>query len=262
MLIDIAFTLCAFPRFYRKSVASLHNLILHTFLRPDRAIGYCNLICFIAKMALPKLYSFPRSGNAYKVRLLAALLDIKLELINVDIMNGQQNSPDFRAKNARGQVPVLEVGDATLTDSAAILVYLAGSYPDAGSTKTPSSYWSNDIIEQATIVDWLAFAASWVQSGITTARSILNFKSSGDETSDGYLVAYATTKGYKSLEILEKTLQGRDWLTLGRPTIADVAVFGYVHLTHSAKMSVDAYPAVQGWTERVSNLPGFISSVG
>jgi glutathione S-transferase len=213
-------------------------------------------------MVLPKLYTSQKSGNAYKVRLLAALLKIKLELVEVDIRNNQQSSPEFQAINPRGQVPVLVAGDVTLTDSAAILVYLAGLNPDLDGSKTPSSFWSADIAEQAAIVDWLAFAASWVQGGITTVRSILNFKSSGDATSDKYLVAWATAKGYKSLEILETKLKGNEWLVLGRPTIADVAVFGYVHLAHTAKMSLDAYPAVNSWVSRVRNLPGFIESEG
>jgi len=207
---------------------------------------------------LPKLYTWKASGNSYKVRLLAALLDIKLELIEIDYLNDQQQSPEFLVMNARGTIPVLVNGEKTFTDSAAILVYLAGLRSDPNTNKTPSSFWSNDVVEQATIVDWLAFAASWIQTGIATARYIVNFASKGDSTSRQQILAMTTTKGYKSLEVLQTTLCENEWLALGRPTIADVAVFAYVALAPTGNISLDPYPAVKSWISRVRSLPGFI----
>ena len=96
----------------------------------------------------------------------------------------QQHSPEFLKINPRGEVPALVDGDRTFSDSSSILVWLAGKYDDAGAAKGPSSYWSNDLYEQAQIVDWvslpycqhlrsitdigfyqLSFANSWVQYG-------------------------------------------------------------------------------------------------
>jgi glutathione S-transferase len=209
-------------------------------------------------MAPPKLYTWKLSGNSYKVRLLAALLGIELEFIEIDFPNSEQGSPEFLAINPRGQIPVLVDGDKTFTDSAAILVYLAGSHPDPNTTKTPSSFWSNDIVEQAAIVDWLAFSAGWVQTGVAQARSILNFNFKGIKTSREEQLAIATTKGHKSLEVLQTRLHANEWLALGRPTIADVAVFSYVALAPMGNISLDPYPAVKSWISRVRSLPGFI----
>lgn len=207
-------------------------------------------------MAPPKLYTWQLSGNSYKARLLAALLGIKLELINVDYLNGEQRSPEFLAINPRGQFPVLVDGDQTFTDSAAILVYLAGAYPNLDTTKTPSSFWSNDAVEQAKIVDWLAFAGSWIQNGIATARATIKF--AGVSVNNEQILARAITKGQKSLEILQERLSSNEWLALGRPTIADVAVFPYVELSIEGNISLDPYPAVKSWISRVRDLPGFI----
>ncbi|KAF2103515.1 thioredoxin-like protein [Rhizodiscina lignyota] len=208
-------------------------------------------------MAPPKLYTRKDSGNCYKVRLLAALLGIELEFIELDrLLNDQQHSPDFLAINPRGQIPVLVHGEKTFTDSAAILVYLAGSRSDPGTTETPSSFWSNDVAEQAAIVDWLAFASSWIQTGVALARFIVIFK--GVSTLSEPALAKATTKGIKSLEILQTKLRANEWLALGRPTIADVAVFAYVALAPMGNISLDPYPAVKSWISRVRSLPGFI----
>lgn len=213
----------------------------------------------------PKLYTTLESGNSYKVRLLASLLDIELEHIEVDLANGQQRSPEFLAINPRGEVPTLVDGDRTFTDSAAILVYLAGTRPDKGDSKLPSSYWSNDVFEQASIVDWLAFAASWVQYGVFTARAVVSFHGTyngvGAQIRDGSLEE-ANVRSHRSLEILQTQLDKRNWLVLGRPTIADIGVFVYVALAPMGDISLEPYPAVLAWIARVKSLPGFIPIQG
>lgn len=71
--------------------------------------------------------------------------------------NNQQNSPEFLRINPRGEVPCLVVGDKTFSDSSSILVWLAGKWGDDGTEgSAPSSYWSNDVYEQAQIVNWVS----------------------------------------------------------------------------------------------------------
>lgn len=213
----------------------------------------------------PKLYGYDESGNCYKVRLLAALLDIKLEHVEIDFDSDQNHSEEFLTINTRGSVPTLVHGDKTFTDSSAILVYLAGTYSDPGSSKVPSSYWSSDVVDQAAIVDWLAFANSWIQFGVCTARSIVNFGGPYNGLGTDYTpqtLADARTRGHKSLVILNKSLERGEWLALGRPTIADVAVFVYVALAPMGDVSLEPYPAIMSWVQRVKMLPGFITMTG
>lgn len=118
-------------------------------------------------MSAGTLYTFPESGNSYKVRLLAGLLGITLEHAEIDFVAEQQRSPEFLKINPRGEVPCLVDGDHKFTDSSAILVWLAGKHGDGGKVgQGPSTYWSSHTHEQAQIVDWLSFANSWVQYGV------------------------------------------------------------------------------------------------
>jgi glutathione S-transferase len=211
-------------------------------------------------MAAPKLYTHPESGNSYKVRLLAELLDYKLEEIYVDVLDNGSHTPDFLAINPRGQIPVLVDGDKTLTDSAAILVYLAGSRPDPGSSNKPSSFWSSDAFEQAAIVDWLAFTSTFIANGVCLARGIVNFK--GISASTQQPLNNAREKGEESLGILEATLSEKEWLCLGRPTIADIAAFVYVALAPMGGIFLDSYPAIRSWIARIRKLSGFIPMLG
>lgn len=207
---------------------------------------------------MAKLYTFRESGNSYKVRLFAALAGIELEEIEVDLIGGEQRGPEFLKVNPRGEVPVLDTGERIYRDSSAILVYLAG-------TRAGPGWWSEDVGEQAAIVDWLAFSASWVQYGVFTARAILSFggayNSLGPTTRDGALEE-ATIRSLRSLEILEAALTDDDWLALGRPTIADISVFVYVALAPMGDISLEPFPAVKAWIRRIRALPGFIPIEG
>lgn len=69
-------------------------------------------------------------------------------------------------------------------------------------------------------------------------------------------------RGNYSLRVLDQHLARNDWLALGRPTIGDVSVFVYVALAPMGDISLDPYPNVQAWIERVKNLPGFFAIEG
>lgn len=216
-------------------------------------------------MATPKLYSYEESGNCYKATLLISLLGIDLEQIEIDYVGKEQRTPPFLAINPRGTVPALALDDRSLTDSAAILVYLAGAYPDRNSSQAPSSYWPNDVLKQATIMDWLAFDASWISLGLCQARYILSFIRTQKHASATLMekeLGDAQERGRKSLDILQAHLEKHQWLADQTPTIADVCVFPYVALAPMGDVSLDPYPAVKNWIERIKKLDGFMPIKG
>ncbi len=73
-----------------------------------------------------KLYDYVLSPSCYKVRLLAALAGIELKLRAVDFHPGAEHrGPELLALNPAGSIPILEDGDVLLTESSAMLVYIA-----------------------------------------------------------------------------------------------------------------------------------------
>jgi glutathione S-transferase len=197
----------------------------------------------------PKLYQTPASGNCYKVLLLASLLDIDLEVIDLDFFNLQHKSPWYLDINPKGELPTLVDDGLTLIDSSGILVYLAG--------KSSSTFWSTQVAEQAQIIDWLAFTASHIDRGLSRARAILAFKWPRDAGKDA--VIEAQKRAVASLKVLEERLESDNWLALGRPTIADISVFVYVALSWMGEVSLEPYPAIRAWVDRIKGLPGFVS---
>lgn len=205
-----------------------------------------------------QLYSFEESGNSYKVRLLCALLGVAPELKNVSLLDDEQHQPPFIGLNPRGEVPVLVDGALVLRDSAAILVYIAGRHGGG-------LWWPTDISAQAKIMEWLAFAASWVQYGVFTARALVAFGIPANGLPadfSGEPLAAARIRAQRSLQILEAELADQAWLALGRPTIADIAVFPYIALAPMGDVSLEPYGAVRAWIARVKGLPGFIGMPG
>jgi glutathione S-transferase len=196
-----------------------------------------------------QLYGHEISGNCYKVKLLLSLLGLEYDWIKVDLLKGEQKSPDFLALNPFGQVPVLVDGAVTLADAQAILVYLARQY--GGDRWLPV-----EPLPLAQVVRWLSTAAGEVRQGPESARLYHLFKA----TSISLERAHQRTEFI--LTQLDQHL-GRDrWLALGRPTIADIAVFPYIALAADGQIDLTPYPQVRGWIERITQLPGFVGMRG
>jgi glutathione S-transferase len=83
-----------------------------------------------------KLYFFPIAPNPTKVRLyiaekVAAGAPLEVEEVLVDLGAGEQNSPEYRARNPFARLPALELADGThLCESLAIIEYLEELHPD------------------------------------------------------------------------------------------------------------------------------------
>lgn len=69
-------------------------------------------------------------------------------------------------------------------------------------------------------------------------------------------------RGKYSLNVLNAQLDKNEWLVLGRPTIADISVFVYVALAPMGDISLQPYPNVLAWIERIKELPGFFPIEG
>ena len=84
-----------------------------------------------------KLYDFPLSGDAHRVRLMLPLLDLDYERIKVGLANGEQRSEEFLKLNPFHHVPVLEEDGLVIRDSNAIITYLAKNMQKNGTLTMP-----------------------------------------------------------------------------------------------------------------------------
>lgn len=194
------------------------------------------------------LHDLELSGNCYKVRLFAALAGIPLPLAPVDFLGGEHRRPPLLALNPWGELPVLQDGELVLRDSQAILIYLARRHGG-------HAWWPDSAAGQAKVAQWLSVAANEIQHGPCAARLIDKFGYELDKS-------VALGKAGRILGLLETHLATHDWLALGRPTVADCAVFPYVALAPEGGIDLTPYAAVRRWLARVKALPGFLGMPG
>ena len=177
-----------------------------------------------------------------------SLLGLESELIPLNLAAGEQKTAEFLALNPLGQVPVLRDEEFILSDSQAILVYLAQKY---------DNHWLPDDAESLSkIVRWLAISAGEVRQGVAAARLFYLF---GMKNID---LENATEKAIAFLQQLEQHLSDRTWLELEQPTIADLAVFPYVALAPDGKIDLQPYKNILAWCDRLKQLSGFIPMPG
>lgn len=193
------------------------------------------------------LYYHPFSGHSHRVRLFLSLVNQPVELVEVDILRGQNKTSEFLTINSFGQVPVLKDGDLVIADSNAILIYLAKKLGRA-------DWLPEDPVGAASVQRWLSVAAGEVAYGMAAARRIRLFgaKSVPEE---------AISRSYALLSVLDAELEKKDWMAADRPTIADLALYGYVARSPEGGIDLTEYPFVQSWLCRVESLPDFVPFV-
>lgn len=199
------------------------------------------------------LYDYVLSPSCYKVRLMAALAGAEIETRPVDYYPGREHKgAELMALNPAGSIPILTDGDLVLTESAAILAYVAARH-------APDWLGNEDAAATAEVQQWLAFSHRLtVTLGGARLIEMLHF--------DGDLPALQTN-GIAALRELERALfkrrlGGQTWLVGNLPTIADIACFPYVALAPDGSVSLDPYPSIRLWMRAIRSLPGFIEMPG
>lgn len=193
------------------------------------------------------IHGMSMSGNCYKPRLLLELLGTDYRWNEVDLRTGATRTPEFLDLNPNGKVPVLELDDGrVLPESNAILCYLAED----------SAYLPTDRWERAQVMQWLFFEQYSHEPAIAVARFIcllLDAAHPRRAELPGLL-----ERGHKALAVMEQHLATRSFFVGERPTIADIALFAYTHVSADGGFDLSAYPSVRRWLDRLRAEPRFV----
>jgi glutathione S-transferase len=190
-----------------------------------------------------KLHVHPLSGHSHRARLFLSLIGADVDIIEVDLASGEHKSPAFLSLNPFGQVPVLEDGDAVITDSNAILVYIAKKHG-------PEGWLPDDAAGAAAVQRWLSVAAGEIAYGPAAARLVTVFGAKFDAEE-------VIARAHRILALIDTRLADRDWIAADRPTIADVALYSYVARAPEGNVDRFIYRNVTAWLQRMEALPGF-----
>ena len=193
------------------------------------------------------VYDYILSPSCYRVRLLAALIGRRLDLRAVDLHPGQEHlSEPMLALNPAGTIPVLTDDGLVLTESTAILTYLAAH--DA-----PAWLGEDTPAMRARVAQWLAFAQRLTDSaGAARAHDML--LAPGD-------IDALRKQATQALRELEAALsaarrRGESFLAGNRPTIADIACFPHVALAPDGAYGIGIAVDTDDVRIAVTNLVG------
>ncbi|NJL98458.1 MAG: glutathione S-transferase family protein [Synechococcaceae cyanobacterium SM2_3_2] len=192
-----------------------------------------------------RFYDSPASGNCYKVRLLLNQLEIPYERVIINSRAGETRTPEFLAKNPFGQVPLLELDSGeTLSESAAILLYLAEGTALAGSNRIERGLVAQWLfVEQFRLFPQLGLTRFWIRSGQSEEYA--------------HEIRVNREAGAKTLEIIDQQLGQSPFLAGKNYTIADIATYAYSRVGDEAGFDLSLYPHLQSWFERMAAQPRY-----
>jgi glutathione S-transferase len=198
-----------------------------------------------------KLHCFGQSGNAYKVALLLQALRqpwTPIHLPFADFAGGRVRSDEWReGVNAMGEVPVLEVDGRIMTQSAAIMLWLAGKH---------GAYAGKSDDARQEVMRWLFFDNHKFTSYFASWRFTRSF---APTPPDPGVEKWLRGRIDNAFGIVEKHLATRDYIVGDAVTIADMSLCGYLYYPadESGYDIAKSYPAMARWLERLKALPGW-----
>jgi glutathione S-transferase len=193
------------------------------------------------------LYDHPASGNALKPRILLRQLEVPFERVTVDLFKGETRTPEHFERNPDGRVPVLKLDSGeTISESAAILLYLAEGTP----------YLPDVRLARARVHQALFFEQDRIEAELGYAR-FLRLSGRAEQAPEVYRDRLG--RGSDALAAFERLLGARHGAFAAGPeyTVADIALYAYVHCAADAGADLSAHPGIGGWIERVEATPRF-----
>jgi glutathione S-transferase len=196
-------------------------------------------------MADYRLYCMKESGNSYKVALMLQLAGCYWQPVWVDYFNGATRQETFHQEmNEMGEVPVLEHGAKKITQSGAILTYLADRTNKFGGRTED---------EKLEILRWMLFDNHKFTSYFATLRFLFGIQKTGETPLTEFLRNRATA----AFGLVDRHLANRSFLLGDRLTIADFSLAGYLYYDEPTGIDRAQFPRLQAWADRIAAQPGW-----
>jgi glutathione S-transferase len=198
-----------------------------------------------------KIYYHPASTTSRPVMLFAAEQGLDAELVLVDIFTGEHQREPYSKLNPNQLVPALEDGDFKLTESSAILKYLAD--------KIGSPTYPKDLKQRAKVnemMDWFntQVCRDWAYGFIYP--QIFPGHKRPDEATQAATLAWGKERAKGWLKVLDEKLIGpnKAFLCGDSITIADYFGVSFVALGEITRCDYSAYPNVSRWLGNMKRL--------
>ena len=201
-----------------------------------------------------KLYS-THTPNSRKVLAVVYALDLDVEVQYLDLMKGEQKSPDYLSINPNGKAPALVDDDFELWESNAIMQYLADTYGNG------NDIYPNSQKIRADIARW----QHWELAHYNRAAGVLVWEvfikptfNMGEPSQE--LIHIAKEDFHNCAAVLDAQLENRNYILGDSLTLADFSVASFAAMYGPAQISIDKYKNVGSWLHRLDSIPAWAKS--
>jgi glutathione S-transferase len=191
-----------------------------------------------------KLYEFPPT-RSIRARWMLQELGIEFEAITVNLANSDHLKPEFRKINPAGKLPALVDGDFVLTESVAIVLYLA--------EKTQGgAFMPKDLRERAQLYRWLLFTVTELEQPLWRIARNTNVYPEADRSASDVPVAKREFK--EMAAVLEAHMRGRKYVVSDQVTLCDFVLAYTLDWGNEVKLLGDC-PQLTAYMERMYQRP-------
>jgi glutathione S-transferase len=196
-------------------------------------------------MADYTLHCFAQSGNAYKPALALALAGADWTPRFVDYFHGEHRGAAYLAINVMGEVPLLEHRGATLSQSGAILDYLAA---------TLGRFGARDDEGRREILRWLL----WDNHKLTSYTATYRFMRAFTDAPNAEVMAEFRKRSEGAWKVLDAHLATHEYVAAPELTIADLSCCGYLYFDDEIGVDWNAtHPHIARWLAAIRREPGW-----
>lgn len=195
-----------------------------------------------------KLYMNRMSPNVRRVRITAAVLGLQLEENNLDLAKGEQKNPEFLVLNPNGAVPTLVDGEVVLTESRAIMQYLASKQPESGLLPLDEQL-------RADVTRWQFWDSSHFSPQLGTLafqRVIRPMMGMGEPDAGKVEEALANFRRFAA--VLNERLDGRQYVVGNSMTLADLTLASSLMYAKQSQVPLEEFPNIQTWFSRITDM--------
>jgi maleylacetoacetate isomerase len=199
------------------------------------------------------LHDYYRSSATYRVRIALNIKGVEYERRPVNLLEGQQQSDEYRALNPQGFVPMLEIDGHRLVQSLAIINYLDLRFPTPPLIPTPAA-------ERAHVVAMAMMVACDIHplNNLRVLKYLKNELGHSQEEVDAWY-AHWISEGLPALETFAAPRAGT-FLFGDAPTAADVCLVPQLFNARRFNVPLDGYPTLVRADENANRLEAFAAA--
>lgn len=198
-----------------------------------------------------KLHHTPLAPNPRRVTWVMAEKGIAdIEIVEVNLMAGEHRAPEYRARAGLAQVPALELDDGTcITESVAICRYLEALYPEP-------NLFGRDPVETAVIEMWTRRLELYFANPLMLMVRFGHPALAALEPPNPAVGEYNQATAERFMKLLDRRLEGREFIAADRLTIADIVAFTGVDFGRLIRYRPPAeFENLARWMERMRARP-------